>query len=62
MALTRAEEKRQWEIMAEPKPSYETYKDMMPKYGCNPLAVRIAWSTNMRCYQARAFNNHHQEL
>ena len=48
MALTRREEKRQWEIMQEPKPSYQTYKEMMPKYGCNPLAVRIAWSIQTR--------------
>lgn len=61
MALTRKEEKRHYDLMPEPKPSYEIYKEMMPKYGCNPLAVRIAWNIQTK-QQATAFNNHYQDL
>ena len=43
MALTRKEEKRHWDMMPEPKPSWETFKRMMPQFGYNPLAVQIQW-------------------
>lgn len=43
MALTRKEELKHWECMPEPKPSWETFKRMMPLFGGNPLAVQIQW-------------------
>lgn len=44
MALTRKEELKHWEQMPEPKPSWETFKRMMPQFGRNPLAVQIQWA------------------
>ena len=62
MPLTRTEEKRYWERMPEPKPAWEIFKRMMPQFGSNPLAVQYAWENEHRKTQARANNNHGQDL
>lgn len=48
MALTRKEEKRHWDMMPEPKPSWEAFKRMMPQFGYNPLAVQIQWEKKIK--------------
>tara|TARA_R110002049_G_scaffold259273_4_gene435044 strand:- start:263 stop:472 length:210 start_codon:yes stop_codon:yes gene_type:complete len=48
MALTRKEELKYWELMPEPKPSWEAFKRMMPQFGGNPLAVQVQWEKKQK--------------
>lgn len=34
---------KSWESLGSPKPSWETFKRMLPSCGDNPLVVRTLW-------------------
>jgi pyruvate-formate lyase-activating enzyme len=47
MKLTEKERMEAWTGLDDPKPSWETFKRMMPMFKNNPLVVRTLWIKNV---------------
>ena len=43
MKITEKQRMEAWISLGDPKPSWETFKRMMPMYENNPLVVRTIW-------------------